>query len=168
VRDLVDEALTLSGLALRGGGSVRITVSLHEHGEVVVDRRLMVRVLVNLLTNAREAIDGTGEIELAAAVQPAANGADELEFTVRDTGRGMPEEFVRTRLFRPFSTTKANGLGIGLAQCRTIVEAHGGRIEVRTRPGAGTTFIVRVPASVPEEPPAAAWAGGEGPGGEER
>ena len=167
VRDLVDEALTLSGLTLGDGGGVRITVCLHEHGEVVVDRRLMVRVLVNLLTNAREALDGAGEIELGAEVKPGAGAAARLELSVRDNGRGMAEEFVRTRLFRPFSTTKANGLGIGLAQCRTIVEAHGGTIEVRTRPGAGATFVVRVPA-VPGDSPAAAWVAGEEADGKER
>ena len=74
---------------------------------------------------------------------------DELRFEVRDDGRGMSEEFIRTKLFKPFSTTKKGGLGVGLAQCRGIVEAHGGTIDARSRPGEGTMFTVRVPAGGP-------------------
>ena len=72
-----------------------------------------------------------------------------------DTGRGMSEEFIRTALFRPFATTKSSGLGVGLAQCKSIVEAHGGTISVESRPGSGTTFAVRLPAHVrpAENPP---------------
>src|SRR6185369_8126713 len=55
------------------------------------------------------------------------------------------------KLFKPFSTTKKGGLGVGLAQCRGIVEAHGGTIDARSRPGEGTMFTVRVPAGGPTE-----------------
>jgi len=68
---------------------------------------------------------------------------------VRDTGRGMTDEFLRLRLFKPFVTTKVAGLGVGLAQCRGIVEAHGGSIAVESRPGHGTLFQVRLPAAGP-------------------
>ena len=57
----------------------------------------------------------------------------------------MSPEFVRDSLFRPFATTKPSGLGVGLMQCRGIVEAHGGSIAVESRLGRGTTFEVRVP-----------------------
>jgi len=57
----------------------------------------------------------------------------------------MSEDFVRTSLFRPFSSTKSAGLGIGLVQCKSIVEAHGGGITVESRPGQGTAFTVRLP-----------------------
>ena len=66
---------------------------------------------------------------------------------VRDTGPGMPEEFLRTALFRPFASTKRSGLGIGLMQCKTIVEAHGGTIRAESAVGKGTCFEVRLPAS---------------------
>jgi signal transduction histidine kinase len=65
---------------------------------------------------------------------------------VADTGVGMTEEFMRTRLFHPFATTKSRGIGLGLFTCKEIVEAHGGRLEVESRPGAGTRFRVVLPS----------------------
>ena len=58
----------------------------------------------------------------------------------------MSEEFVRERLFRPFSTTKTKGIGLGLFTCREVVEAHGGRLEVQSTPGVGTRFRVVLPS----------------------
>jgi len=103
-------------------------------------------VVSNLLTNAREAVGPAGEIELQAHVSPEGNPRrPALKLTVRDTGRGMSEDFIRTSLFRPFSSTKATGLGIGLAQCKAIVQAHGGTIAVESRPGQYTVFTVSLP-----------------------
>ena len=61
-------------------------------------------------------------------------------------GCGMSPDFIARSLFRPFQTTKKNGLGIGMFQSKMIVEAHGGRIAVASQPGAGTTFQVFLPA----------------------
>ncbi|MDT5263185.1 MAG: hypothetical protein QOC61_2189, partial [Acidobacteriota bacterium] len=71
---------------------------------------------------------------------------DYVFFSVADTGTGMSEEFVSTRLFRPFATTKNKGIGLGLFTCREIVETHGGRLEVESRVGAGTRFRVVLPS----------------------
>ena len=98
-------------------------------------------VFVNLLRNAVDAIDGEGRVRV---VTRACDGEAVVE--VSDTGRGMTED-VLARLFSPLFTTKgAGGTGMGLATCRSIVERAGGRIGVESRPGAGTTFTVRLPA----------------------
>jgi signal transduction histidine kinase len=63
----------------------------------------------------------------------------------------MGPEFIQRSLFRPFQTTKKNGLGIGMFQSKMIVEVHGGRIAVESQPGAGTTFQVFLPAKTKAE-----------------
>jgi signal transduction histidine kinase len=67
--------------------------------------------------------------------------------TVSDNGCGMSAEFINRSLFRPFQTTKKNGLGIGMFQSMMIVQAHGGRIAVASEPGKGTTFQVFLPVA---------------------
>ncbi|MCC6349911.1 MAG: PEP-CTERM system histidine kinase PrsK [Candidatus Eisenbacteria bacterium] len=162
-REIVESAIADSGLVAGEAQGVRLSVHVKDGGEIFVDRRLVTRVLVNLLVNAREATEGRGHVEVEAGLRPGEAGEPQFELRVRDDGRGMGEEFVRTRLFRPFATTKKNGLGIGLAQCRTIVQAHGGRIDVSSRPGAGTTFTVLLPvrpeAAARTEPEAAGVTG---------
>lgn len=154
VRDLLDEATAASGLALDSDQGPRLQVECSVDRPVTLDRRLMLRVLVNLLTNARESLpDGTGDICLSAAIEEAPDVIrPSIVLAVQDNGRGMTEEFVHNDLFRPFATTKASGLGVGLAQCRSIVEAHGGTICVDSRPGRGTTFRVRLPLDGPRRP----------------
>jgi hypothetical protein len=142
---LVDDALAAAGLRAGSREGLNVRVDVRVPGRVRVDRGHVVRVLTNLLTNAREALPGgKGEIE----VEVYASGADALVIELRDDGRGMSEEFVRQSLFRPFSTTKPGGLGIGLAQVRSVVEAHAGTIDVRSKPGEGTRFVVRLPGAV--------------------
>jgi signal transduction histidine kinase len=66
---------------------------------------------------------------------------------VSDTGGGMTDDFMKNYLFKPFRTTKKAGLGIGLYQCRQIVEAHDGRIEVQSEPGKGSVFTTCLPVA---------------------
>jgi putative PEP-CTERM system histidine kinase len=150
LRELLDEASAAAGLSGTGVDGVRFVATCRGPDTVALDRRLMLRVLANLLANAREALDGPGEIELAAELEPEPDGPPSLVFRVRDTGRGMSDEFIRTSLFRPFATTKPTGLGVGLSQCRGIVEALGGAIHVESSPGAGTTFSVHLPVVAAE------------------
>jgi putative PEP-CTERM system histidine kinase len=147
LQGLLDEAAASSGLGGAGASATDVRFRLHCNGprSVALDRRLTLRVLVNLLTNARESLVGPGEIELTSGIESSAAGMQSIVFRVRDTGRGMSEEFIRTSLFRPFATSKSTGLGVGLSQCRSIVEALGGAITVESRPGAGTTFAVHLP-----------------------
>jgi signal transduction histidine kinase len=100
-------------------------------------------VFENLVINALEAMGAKGG---RLSVEAGMLDGDLVFFSVSDTGVGMTEEFVKTRLFRPFSTTKNKGIGLGLFTCREIVEAHGGRLEVESRPGAGTRFRVVLPS----------------------
>jgi putative PEP-CTERM system histidine kinase len=107
-----------------------------------VDPAQIQKVVTNLLLNAREALQGPGIIRVETSQR---NGWAVL--TVADNGCGMTTEFVTRSLFRPFSTTKKKGIGIGMFHCKMIVEAHHGRIEVETEAGKGTAFRVLLPLS---------------------
>ena len=104
-------------------------------------------VMENLILNALEAMnDKSGTLTIEAG--PDENG--EPSFSVSDTGPGMTRTFIETRLFRPFSTTKKNGIGLGLYTCREVIRASGGSIDVQSVEGAGTTFRVVLP-SIPHD-----------------
>jgi len=106
---------------------------------LVADRDHVTQVLLNLVLNAVRAMDAGGALTLGAAA--TREGA---VFTVEDTGPGIPPD-VLPRIFDPYFTTRPGGLGLGLTIARRLVEAHGGRIEVDSRPGRGTTFRVVLP-----------------------
>ena len=103
------------------------------------------RVFENLILNAREAIKETHSEDGSITVR---TGVKDRWVTaaVSDTGCGMSEH-LRNEIFAPFKTTKSTGLGIGLFQCKRIIEAHGGRIEVVSELGAGSTFTVMLPVA---------------------
>ncbi|MCK5913512.1 MAG: GHKL domain-containing protein, partial [Desulfuromusa sp.] len=108
--------------------------------QVAVDEEEIYKVVLNLLVNAVEAT-GDGQ-----SVQISYGRRDDLAFVkVSDLGCGITADFVENKLFKPFETTKKHGFGIGLYQCRQIVEAHGGKIEVESRAGERTTFTVLLP-----------------------
>lgn len=109
----------------------------------VADDERIEKVVENLALNALEAM-GAKRGRLAFTAGTAEKGF--VFFSVSDTGPGMTEEFQRTRLFRPFATTKPKGVGLGLYTCRELVRALGGRVEVESRRGAGTTFRVVLPS----------------------
>lgn len=100
-------------------------------------------MIENLLLNAIEAMNGkSGTLRIEAGED--ANG--QPAFSVSDTGPGMSRTFIENRLFRPFSTTKKNGIGLGLYTCREVIRASGGSIEVQSVEGVGTTFRVVLPS----------------------
>jgi signal transduction histidine kinase len=108
-----------------------------------IDAERIERVVENLIVNAFEAMGGRGGRLTVAA----GHESDTLVyFSVEDTGPGMTEDFMRTRLFRAFATTKKRGIGLGLYTCREIVESHGGRLEVKSKLGSGTRFRVVLPS----------------------
>ncbi|HKY45545.1 MAG TPA: ATP-binding protein [Pyrinomonadaceae bacterium] len=103
-------------------------------------------VIENLVLNALEAMESGGTLTIEACEN--ADGAP--MFSVSDTGRGMSRSFIEQRLFRPFSTTKKTGIGLGLYTCREVIKASSGTIEVDSVEGAGTTFRVVLP-SIPHD-----------------
>lgn len=151
LEELLDEGLAAAGLSRGDRDGLRVTVE-SPRATVKVDRRHMVRVLTNLLVNAREALPaGRGEITVRSTVTGNGPAGGDVTLVVEDNGRGMSEEFIRSGLFRPFSTTKPGGLGVGLAQVKGIVDGHGGTISVASRPGEGTAFTVRLPGAAVAE-----------------
>ena len=109
--------------------------------EVEHDSDQMHQVLLNLLLNAVQAIEGPGVVRVEIGFRD-----DCATVTVSDTGRGIPEPQL-AQIFRPFYTTKGNGTGLGLSLARRIVEEHHGRIDVTSAVGKGSQFEVLLPLS---------------------
>jgi nitrogen fixation/metabolism regulation signal transduction histidine kinase len=123
-------------------GPVTVETSLPEAlPPVAADRDLLARAIGNLVGNALDAMPDGGILRVAAAVKDGA-----LAIEVADTGPGLTDE-QRTRLFTPYYTTKKGGTGLGLAIVQGIVSDHGGRIQVVSAPGRGTTFTLLLPRS---------------------
>jgi putative PEP-CTERM system histidine kinase len=108
--------------------------------KISADQQQLQSVFTNLLLNARDAVGINGRI----TVQTARQG-EWIALSVSDNGCGMTEQFIKNSLFRPFRSTKKKGLGIGMFQSKTIVEAHHGKIHVESELGVGTTFRVMLP-----------------------
>ena len=102
----------------------------------------MERVLVNLILNALEAMNNNGKL----IIESSSKG-ESIYLSFKDDGCGINKDFIEKKLFKPFNSTKDKGMGIGLYQCKTIVEAHGGSIEAESEEGKGTTFKVKMSAS---------------------
>ena len=122
------------------GPRVRLELALSpDAGAVVADPAQAEQVLLNLVTNARDALPEGGEVRVETARE---NG--DLRLTVRDTGLGIAPE-VRPHLFEPFFSTKAEGHGLGLATVYGVVTGAGGRVDVESEPGHGAAFHLRLP-----------------------
>lgn len=134
---LIEEAaaLALAGASLRG---IRVETNLDPAVSLVlVDRVQIQQVLLNLIRNAVEAMEGCERRELVLST--SARSDEEVELAVADSGTGLSDE-IADRLFEAFNSTKEHGLGVGLSICRTIVEAHGGRLWAEPGPQGGTVF----------------------------
>lgn len=110
------------------------------------------QVLINLITNALEAMENTAPGARKLTLRSTSRGIDYVELTVRDTGEGIPADHLG-RVFEAFHTTKREGMGMGLSISRAIVETHGGRLWAESESGAGrgACFFVRLPVAKPDE-----------------
>ncbi len=158
---IVDDAVELAGIELR-----RRNVSIHTYvaqrlPTLMVDPILIEQVLLNLLKNAAEAIDiahlptARRNIELRVVPRHSAEEGDVIEFSVTDMGPGLQPEVI-ARLYEAFFSTKAEGLGIGLSLCRTIIESHRGRIKAQNLYNnelvSGCRFVFTLPVETSAAP----------------
>jgi len=164
---LLEELRSLLAATLSKGAEV--TLEIGPGTTVLADRAALTQVLMNLLTNASDALrDGRGHIRLEAqrvpvlagrwqdALGAVAPGRGWVLLEVRDDGAGM-DPATLGRVFEPFFTTKEKGHGLGLASCLGIISAHGGGVLVESTVGVGSTFSVALPAyDAPEAAPAVA------------
>ena len=135
---LIEDASTLALVGARENG-IEVVFRLDPDAtEVLADRIQIQQVLVNLIRNAIEALIEAAPPRRLEIVTASVEG-DLVEVSVADTAAGLAPEVARS-LFQPFVTTKRKGMGLGLSICRTIVEAHGGKISVDRRDGGGTVF----------------------------
>lgn len=148
LNEVVRDALLLIEHQLQSWHNITVTTDLApELPALHCDRNQITQVLINLLTNARDAMPAGGEIAIRTGRDA---GAGRLCLQVADTGPGIPED-VRDRIFDPFFTTKpvGEGTGLGLSIVAGIVRAHGGEIEVDNTSGRGTTFTLYFPEGPP-------------------
>ncbi len=132
---LVDEAIGMIQVPDR----IKIVNRVDEDAWIWVNADKMMRVFINLIKNAIDAMPEKGTLEITNR-----QTRDCVEIAFADTGTGIPAETLHW-LFTPLFTTKAQGMGFGLAICKRIIEAHGGTITVKTAVNKGTTFTVNLP-----------------------
>jgi putative PEP-CTERM system histidine kinase len=137
----INELITKTLKDLNGTPDVNFITDLSPIQRLRVDPEQIQKVLLNLFLNAKEALNRGGEIKVKTNQENSWTVV-----SVTDNGCGMSPEFIERSLFRPFQTTKKRGIGIGMFQSKMIVEAHGGRIEVQSKPGVGTTFRLLLPS----------------------
>jgi signal transduction histidine kinase len=117
------------------------------------DRVQLQQVMLNLIVNAIEAMSATSEERCALRVSTSEGASHSVAVAVRDSGPGLPAEGVE-RIFDPFYTTKPSGLGMGLSICRSIVEAHGGKLWAGANVPRGAVFQFVLPSGSDENVPA--------------
>jgi PAS domain S-box-containing protein len=139
LNDVVHKTLELLRPELDNRGLTVKTRLAHQLPVAPIDPTQIQQVLVNLIKNAMHAMSKNGTLTLQTG-----EGADGVWISVADTGGGIPQEQIN-RIFEPFYTTKKKGTGLGLMIVQRIVRAHGGRIELESHVGRGTTFRIWLP-----------------------
>ncbi|HEY8944540.1 MAG TPA: ATP-binding protein [Polyangiaceae bacterium] len=139
IQESVDSVLTIVGHRLKG--RIRVETTYGSPDRIDCYSSLLNQALMNLVTNAIDAISGEGSIEISTGAE-----AGEYRIAVSDSGHGIPSD-IRERVLDPFFTTKpvGEGTGLGLSITYSIVKKHQGALELRDRPGGGTTVLIRLP-----------------------
>ncbi len=142
INTVVREAAELAAVGSRHQ-SINVTFDFSDDlPDVMIDRVQIQQVVMNLVRNSIEALAEADNRSLTLRTTRSKNAS--LKIDVIDTGPGLPKE-IAERLFQPFLTTKAGGIGIGLSICKTIVDAHGGQLWTTPNPGGGTAFHITLP-----------------------
>jgi signal transduction histidine kinase len=153
IADAVQGAVQLADTKARRG-AVEVSVAIPDGlPQIQADQYQLTQVFTNLLMNAYEAMGGAGHVSITASRMRLEDGPDPRDAVlvqVADDGPGIPPD-VAEKVFDPFFTTKPQGSGLGLAIVRKIVDAHDGRIDLRTAAGQGTTIRVTLPVSGGDE-----------------
>jgi signal transduction histidine kinase len=143
----VNEVVRKTSQLMQADAKVELQVALDENlPRVRADAEQLRQVFLNLAINAMQAMPEGGKLTISSGLRKRrGNAPPQVEVRFRDTGAGIPQAEMKN-LFIPFFTTKEKGTGLGLPISQRIVENHGGAIEVRSRPGVGSTFTVVLPA----------------------
>lgn len=142
LNEFVEEASTLALVdASSKGIKVRYDMG-QDLPEVLIDKVQVQQVIVNLIRNSIDALTEVQRRELTIATMASKDNL--IEITITDTGPGLSEE-VRENLFKPFITTKPNGMGVGLSICKSIIDEHDGRLWTTSDPNGETTFHFTLP-----------------------
>ncbi|HEX9157623.1 MAG TPA: ATP-binding protein, partial [Syntrophales bacterium] len=145
IHHAIEESVSLLESQIKKHGIRVETEFERESPDIVFDSRQIQQVFVNLLLNAMEAMPTGGTVKIGSRIEPAKGKSDGfLVIYVSDTGVGIPRKDL-SKIFDPFFTTKSEGTGLGLSIAHKILEQHGALIDIRSREGAGTTFILRFP-----------------------
>jgi signal transduction histidine kinase len=134
-KSLVNEALAL----LAPPQNIRVVDQSQETPQVRVDELKVIQGFTNIITNAYDAMPNGGKLTITSE-----HVGEAVVFCFRDTGQGMNEKTL-SKIWAPLFTTKAKGMGFGLAICKRTVEAHSGKVTAKSKPGEGTTITVELP-----------------------
>jgi len=148
VSDIVADALKVLHAELVARGVEVSTTLASDLPPVDCDRVQIEQVLLNLITNGCDAMDAVDRPRRQIVVSTELGDDGAVRLSVRDRGVGIPEG-LQDRVFQPFFTTKPSGMGLGLAVCRTIITAHGGRLWAESNVDGGATFCVALPVAHP-------------------
>jgi signal transduction histidine kinase len=145
LHQVLDECLELAR-ARRPAEGVQIVKSYDRAcPDALLDARELKKAFLNLILNALEALEGTGRLSVTTAYAPATGG---VTVSIEDTGPGMTEETL-SRAFDLFFTTKPEGTGLGMAVVRSVIDRHGGQLDLQSAPGRGTRVRARLPVRAP-------------------